>query len=218
MNIKDYCLHNEYIYFYRANGLFGFLSNLYPCKLYYRGYTFKSSEHAYQFGKFADEKDAEWAMTAPKAHLVAAIAHSLPKFAVVRNWSDIKLKRMEHVLYAKFTQNLDLKKELCETYPARLVEESRTDAYWGIGKNGKGRNMLGFLLMKLRHNFLKKEKIEYPQVQISDKERLDRCYKCFFYESAETSTTTLSKWYCHKYKLYGFENKVYTCEDYLRRE
>lgn len=31
-----------------------------------------------------------------------------------------------------------------------LIENSKMDSFWGIGKNQKGKNMLGKLLMKVR--------------------------------------------------------------------
>ncbi|ENT7543664.1 N-glycosidase YbiA, partial [Shigella flexneri] len=36
------------------------------------------------------------------------------------------------------------------TAPAKLVEHTENDAYWGDGGNGKGKNRLGYLLMELR--------------------------------------------------------------------
>lgn len=35
-----------------------------------------------------------------------------------------------------------------------LVEDSPRDWYWGVGKDGKGKNMLGILLTKLRAEFI----------------------------------------------------------------
>jgi hypothetical protein len=138
------------IRFYRATGEFGFLSNLYPAKIVFEGIDFPSSEHAYQFGKFKDRKIAEWAMTAPKPHLIAILAHNLFVWDIVENWSAIKLTRMEAILEAKFTQHSDLRSKLLATQDKMLIEESTTDAFWGIGKKGMGKNMLGILLMKIR--------------------------------------------------------------------
>jgi predicted NAD-dependent protein-ADP-ribosyltransferase YbiA (DUF1768 family) len=35
------------------------------------------------------------------------------------------------------------------------VEASKTDAFWGLGKKGNGKNMLGVLLMELRDELRK---------------------------------------------------------------
>ena len=37
-----------------------------------------------------------------------------------------------------------------------LVENSKIDSYWGIGKKGTGKNKLGKLLMKIRKECNKK--------------------------------------------------------------
>lgn len=36
------------------------------------------------------------------------------------------------------------------TGDAELIEHTRTDAYWGDGGDGRGKNRLGILLMDLR--------------------------------------------------------------------
>ncbi len=37
------------------------------------------------------------------------------------NWNEIKEKVMQRAIYAKFTQNLGLKKKLLDTHPAELI-------------------------------------------------------------------------------------------------
>ena len=141
---------NGEIRFYRSSGNFGFLSNLYPCKVKFEGSVFRNSEEAYQFGKPKDKAIAEWIVNAPKPHLCAIAAHSLLAFDIKPNWSKIKVERMRQVLKAKFSQNLELMKQLLETKGFSLVEDSKTDSFWGVGKKGNGKNMLGQLLMELR--------------------------------------------------------------------
>lgn len=136
--------------FYKANGTYGFLSNLYKCPVLLCGREFQTAEHAYQFGKFADQAAAEWTMQAPSAHLVAIVAHGLFAWDIVEGWASIKVDRMRQVLLAKFSQHEDLKKHLLDTGDAHLVEDSKTDAFWGIGKKENGKNMLGKLLMEVR--------------------------------------------------------------------
>lgn len=141
--------NKEVIRFYRARGAHGFLSNLYKHPVKFEGREFPTSEHAYQFGKFKDPKVKEWAMSAPKPHLLAILAHGLFWWDITENWNETKVERMLNVLRAKFS-NQDLRQKLIETQDAILIENSKTDAFWGIGKKGKGKNMLGELLMKVR--------------------------------------------------------------------
>jgi ribA/ribD-fused uncharacterized protein len=50
----------------------------------------------------------------------------------------------------KFTQHPELAKLLISTGNLTLVEHTDIDSYWGDGKDGKGKNRLGHLLMQLR--------------------------------------------------------------------
>ncbi len=138
------------IRFYRVDREYGEFSNLWPASIKFEEREFKNAEFAYQFGKFKDPVIAEWAMQAPKPHLVAILAHNLFVWDIVPNWTAIKVTRMENVLRAKYAQHEDLKTKLLATHPAILMEDSKTDNFWGLGKKGTGRNMLGVLLMKIR--------------------------------------------------------------------
>jgi ribA/ribD-fused uncharacterized protein len=138
------------IAFYRATGPFGFLSNLYPRRVVFEGKEFACAETAYQFGKPKDRAVAEWLIAAPKPHLCAVAAHALLAFDIRKGWKDVKVDRMQAVIRAKFTQHEDLKKALLGTEDAILIEDSRTDTFWGTGSKKVGQNMLGRLLMEVR--------------------------------------------------------------------
>lgn len=138
------------IRFYRASGEYGFLSNLYPCEISFEERKFRCAEEAYQYGKPKDKEVAEWLVSAPRPHLCALAAHSLFAWDIVPDWNDIKVGRMHKVLRAKFSQHKDLKEKFIATGDAQLIEESKSDAFWGIGKKKNGKNTLGVLLMKVR--------------------------------------------------------------------
>lgn len=146
------------IRFYRSTGEYGFLSNLYRHSFEFEGRTWRCAEDAYQFGKLKDPAVAEWIISAPKPHLCAAAAHSLLAFDIVPDWQTVKVVRMANVIDAKFAWKTSdpvhyenpLAEMLLKTWPRQLTEESNTDALWGIGKKGTGRNMLGILLMATR--------------------------------------------------------------------
>ncbi len=139
----------EIIKFYRADREYGFLSNLYKKPIIFEGKEFPTGEHAYQYGKFKDDEVREWAMKTPKPHLLSILAHGLFSWDIVANWSKIKVNRMYNVLKVKFTDN-DLMEKLLNTGRSILIENSKTDSFWGIGRRGKGKNMLGKLLMEIR--------------------------------------------------------------------
>lgn len=145
---------NEIITFYRAKGKHGFLSCLYRKKLIFEDREFDSAEHAYQFGKMRDKKTQEWVMKAPHPHLVSIVCHNLFSWDIVSGWSKMKVNRMYRVLKVKFS-DIELKEKLLATGNAILIEKSKSDSFWGCGKNGKGKNMLGKLLMKVREELFK---------------------------------------------------------------
>jgi ribA/ribD-fused uncharacterized protein len=147
------------IKFYRASGKYGFLSNLYKHEILFEGITFPTSEHAYQYGKFKDHITRDWAMKSPKPHLLSILAHGLFYWDINPNWSKIKVDRMYEILKVKFS-NPELKLKLLNTGNSIIIENSKSDSFWGIGKKEKGKNILGKLLMKIRSEIKKKEDIE----------------------------------------------------------
>lgn len=164
--VEDHIAIRNEIRFYRASGQWGFLSNLYRMPvafwlpeefdgagcIFRRAAYFKTTEAAYQYGKPAKQEVADWIVSAPAPHLCAAAAHGLFVFDVRPDWNAVKVDRMRRVLRIKFDrcEQYELWRQLQATGDAELIEESKTDAFWGIGKKGNGKNMLGKLLMELR--------------------------------------------------------------------
>ena len=142
------------IRFYRANeNPYGAFSNLYRREISFEGEKFATSEHAYQAGKARKPQVKEWLMNAPTPSLLAMAAHGLYSWDIAPGWSKNRFERMRQVLRAKFTQHQDLRELLLATGDARLVESATVDntvnRLWGE-VNGRGKNMLGVLLMELR--------------------------------------------------------------------
>lgn len=140
--------------FYRANEKpYGAFSNLYKRSIIFEDRVYPTAEHAYQAGKARNSRVREWILSAPTPALVAMAAHGLYRWDIVEDWAKIKFDRMRSVLYAKFTQHDDLKALLISTGEARLVEigtvDNEVNRLWGE-VNGRGKNMLGLLLMELR--------------------------------------------------------------------
>lgn len=145
------------IRFYRANERpFGIFSNLFPRAITFEGEVFATAEHAYQAGKARKKQVRDWILSAPTPGLVAMAAHGLYTWDIVPDWSKIKFDRMRAVLRAKFSQHADLREILLSTGSARLVEAgtvpNAVNRTWGE-VNGKGKNMMGVMLMELREEF-----------------------------------------------------------------
>lgn len=85
-----------------------------------------------------------------KDYLVNTAIDDFKDLKIRSDWEDVKIDIMYKALLAKFTQNRDLTYLLKDTKDAEIIEDSPRDYYWGIGKDGKGQNMLGKLLMQVR--------------------------------------------------------------------
>lgn len=123
-----------------------FLSNFYSCKVTFNGLTFNNSEAAFQAQKDLNSANSFVCLSGYEAKQLGK------KVPLRKDWEEVKEKIMFQVLYAKFTQNEDLKKLLLDTGNATLVEEnSWHDTFWGVDINtGQGENKLGILLMAVR--------------------------------------------------------------------
>ena len=71
------------------------------------------------------------------------------KFPIRSDWDQVKETVMLHALRQKF-QNPSLRTLLLQTKNRELIEDSPYDRFWGCGRDGKGKNRLGHLLMALR--------------------------------------------------------------------
>lgn len=129
-------------------GEYSFLSNFYPCSVRVAGFTYKSSEAAFQACKTTDLDLRRRLQT-----VTPTVAKRLGRKLDLREgWEDIKLEMMELCLLAKFQQNSKLAHKLVETGECNLVEfNTWGDTYWGVTEKG-GQNHLGKLLMQVRDN------------------------------------------------------------------
>ncbi len=66
------------------------------------------------------------------------------------DWKDVKVDVMRDAVRAKFEQNAAIRQVLFGTGNANLVENVRSDYYWGCGADGSGKNRLGQILMEVR--------------------------------------------------------------------
>lgn len=150
----------EKIRFYRSNEKpYGAFSNLHRREIEFEGVVHPTAEHAYQAGKARRSAVRDWLLAAPSPALLAMAAHGLYHWDVAPGWSKTKFDRMHAVLKEKFSQHQDLADLLLSTGDAQLIEtatvDNATNRLWGE-VNGKGKNMLGSLLMEVR-NELKQE-------------------------------------------------------------
>lgn len=126
---------------------YAFLSNFYPAKVTYNGYTYQTSEHAFAAAKATNKADHD--------HIANAITPSIAKrrggkVAYRSDWNQVRATIMSEIVYHKFDQHPELYAKLKATGSAVLVEGNWwKDTYWGVCR-GVGENMLGKILMIVR--------------------------------------------------------------------
>ena len=137
------------IKFYSVTDEYGEFSNFaaYPIKL--KGKKWPTSEHYFQAMKFESAKDQKDILNA-KTPMEAARKGRDRKRKLKRSWESMKDNVMREAVLAKFSQHNELKELLLSTGDAKLIEHTENDDYWGDGGNGKGKNMLGRILMSIR--------------------------------------------------------------------
>ena len=168
--------HVAAIKFYSQKKKNSVLSNYWQlaCPFELDGREWKTSEAAYQASKFGDwpdyQDEIQRVTTANQARLLgqkgnpkpprsrwpdkkAEAVLANPAYANVRataQTDDDRVRVMERVLAAKFAPGTEEARLLVETGAAELVEDSKSDAFWGAGRAGTGRNELGKALMRRR--------------------------------------------------------------------
>lgn len=125
------------------------LSNFSPFRVYYKGFDYDTSEHAYQASKFDDPMLKQSIRQARSAHNAFQIASDFAD-RLPPNWRQIRADVMLEILASKFDQHEYVQRKLRQTGRRRIVEDSWRDSYWGIGPNGDGENMLGVLWERIR--------------------------------------------------------------------
>lgn len=133
------------------DGEYRFLSNFDTTPVIYEDINCRTSESAFQMMKTNDLKlRNKIGISHPSE------AKRLGRKLILReDWEDIKDNIMFEIVYAKFTQHLDLKQKLLDTGNAELIEGNTWhDTYWGVC-NGFGQNKLGKTLMRVREELQK---------------------------------------------------------------
>lgn len=137
------------IYFYRINEAYGCFSNFAHYSFELDGKRWMTSEHYFQAQKFCGTEHEEVIrlLDNPKKAAEMGRNRDLPLRA---DWDQVKDDIMRKAVLSKFTQNEEIKNILLSTGTEILVEKTTNDYYWGCGKDGSGKNMLGNILMEVR--------------------------------------------------------------------
>jgi ribA/ribD-fused uncharacterized protein len=125
-----------------------YLSNFYRAPFAYDKQWWPTAEHLYQAMKYEDREvqEAIRQLATPQEAKKYAEQHLDGK---CHGWYNRKRQTMEFILTLKFYQNPQLCNQLI-SIEEDLVHYAPWDDYWGAGKDGKGENVLGEILMELR--------------------------------------------------------------------
>jgi ribA/ribD-fused uncharacterized protein len=137
------------IYFYSTSTAYACLSNFSPHGFDLDGAYWPTVEHYFQAQKFPGTEHAERIRQASTPAEAKKLGRSR-KVPLRADWEEIKDDVMRRAVRCKFASHADLRETLLSTGDEEIVENAPTDYYWGCGRTGGGRNMLGKILMETR--------------------------------------------------------------------
>jgi N-glycosidase YbiA len=147
---------DDYRFYSHRKGKKGWMfSNFSDHPIRYRKLDWPTSEHLFQAMKFYPH-DKKWfrSINTAKTPSIAKKMGNNRTHKIAENWEEVKVSIMKKILRIKIKTHPEIKKELISSNPKRIVEASPDDYYWGEGKDGSGKNMLGKLLMEIREGYI----------------------------------------------------------------
>lgn len=157
------------IFFYRVGDAYGAFSNWAPTPFTVDGVSFSTAEQYIMYRKcltFGDTVTAKKLLSSDSPREQKALGREAAGY-IDSVWAGIRQTVAIRGLYAKFSQDAELKRLLLGTGDAVLVECTSNDRIWACGLDKddddrlsadrwKGQNILGFALMEVR-NMLRAE-------------------------------------------------------------
>lgn len=137
------------IYFYKITDKYGCFSNFAKYGFELDGKFWETSEHYFQAKKFENTIYEEEIRKA-KSPMDAAIMGRDKNKPIRNDWEEVKEDVMKKAVLKKFETHSDIKDILISTGEEEIIEKTTNDYYWGCGKLGNGKNMLGKILMDVR--------------------------------------------------------------------
>ena len=131
-----------------------YLSNFGAGEAMYDGVPYDCAEKAFQAAKTLDMAVREQIRNATTPGVAKRLGRQAP---LRKGWEEMKVGVMRDVVRSKFERNQDLARKLLATGDTELVEGNWwNDVFWGVCR-GRGRNMLGKIIMDVRTELAKTE-------------------------------------------------------------
>ena len=117
--------------------------------------TFPTVEHYFHHQKanlFNDRSSKIAILNTPDPLQAKRVGRQVNNFDP-KAWNAAAEKHIANGMYLKFSQHPDLKEKLLATGNEDLLEANPYDSTYGIGRDGKGQNLTGKCLMRVRELF-----------------------------------------------------------------
>ena len=137
------------IYFFHPDAEYGFLSNFSNHSLEIAGEFWPTVEHYYQAQKFTNRSIQHEIRQAKTPDKAKRLAHKFGEH-IRTDWERAKDEVMTYAVKKKFETHKELQNLLISTGDEELIEDSKSDFYWGCGWDRTGQNKLGKILMEIR--------------------------------------------------------------------
>jgi hypothetical protein len=162
-------------------------SNFAPSPVTIDGKRYPTVEHFFQASRFPSDIAWQEAIRVAPTPAKAKQLGSQTDHVVRPDWDTQKESIMLNGLRAKFQQNSGLLEQLKGTGKRPLIEAS-TDAFWGEGRTGKGKNRMGRLLEQVREELREYVIPVKEEAKLPEEERLEEFYEGDDEELAEPET------------------------------
>lgn len=125
-------------------------SNFSPHAVLYKNVLYPTVEHAYHAAKF-DNEQIKTEIKNAGSPLEAFELGKKYKPQRRDNWDEVKVSILQEIITEKVKQHEEVKEALLATGTEEIIEDNPHDDFWGNGKNGKGQNQTGKILMRIRN-------------------------------------------------------------------
>jgi ribA/ribD-fused uncharacterized protein len=113
------------------------------------GAHWPSVEHYFQAMKFDDPKEREKVRQAANPKIARRLGRRR-RVKIRKDWSKVRRVIMTRGIYTKCRTHSDVAQRLLATGDAQLVETTQYDYFWGSGRDRRGSNAYGAVLMDVR--------------------------------------------------------------------
>ncbi len=120
------------------------------------GLTWPSIEHYYQAQKFEDSHYQKKIAMAETAQQAKKLGRSRFK-RIRKDWKSVKKTMMTRAVYICAKTHPHVHDALIASGDKKFVEDSNYDYYWGCGRDRRGENQYGSVLMQVRGKLLEEK-------------------------------------------------------------